>query len=145
MNLLKETLDKMTEIGKTPDDVVEVQWGVIMRVESGANYTVETFGTTWDRFAAVIKNVDYDNGYGTQEINDSMKVIFSDISWLERFEYDGAEQWKYKQCPKPAQNSATDDKDILCHVWDQPCDHCAHDNTCEGGVHCKDYLYWEEK
>ena len=40
----------------------------------------------------------YDNGYGGQEL---FGVIwYKDNTWSERGEYDGAEWWEYKSCPK---------------------------------------------
>ena len=145
MNLLKETLDKMTEVEKTPEDVVEVQWSRVVRIRRGGDFVSETLGTTWDRFAAAIENVEYDNGYGTQEINDTLKIVFGDMSWLERAEYDGAEHWVYKQCPKPAKNTIVDDKNILCDVWDSPCCVCVNTKKEDVCMRCDTYSMWEVK
>ena len=38
-------------------------------------------------------NFNYDNGFGTQELYGI--ILFDDNSWLERYEYDGSEEWKY--------------------------------------------------
>lgn len=40
----------------------------------------------------------YDSGYGGQELFGF--VCFTDGSWLERGEYDGAEWWVYKKTPQ---------------------------------------------
>ncbi|WP_456390639.1 hypothetical protein [Hydrogenimonas sp.] len=40
---------------------------------------------------------DYDEGYGAQELFGV--VVFTDGSWLERYEYDGAESWVHKRTP----------------------------------------------
>ena len=40
---------------------------------------------------------DYDDGYGTQYL---FGVIwYTDGTWSERFEYDGAERWIHQVCP----------------------------------------------
>lgn len=33
--------------------------------------------------------------YGVAEVNQNLRVVFKDGSWLERQEYDGAEWWEY--------------------------------------------------
>jgi hypothetical protein len=50
-------------------------------------------------FEAFMDSLDfrYDAGYGSQELFGI--VLFTDRSWLERHEYDGAECWHYKKCP----------------------------------------------
>ena len=45
-----------------------------------------------------LKEINYDNGYGGQRLFGI--VWFNDGSWLERYEYDGAEKWVYKSTPK---------------------------------------------
>lgn len=40
---------------------------------------------------------DYDNGFGSQHLFGV--VWFKDGSWLERYEYDGAEKWVLKKVP----------------------------------------------
>lgn len=151
MNLLKETLDAITEADKTPEYVVEVQWTAVIgmnRSDRGYAAVVQTFGVTWDRFAKAIANVEYDDGYGAQEINSSLKVVFGDMSWLERDEYDGAERWVYKCSPKPAKTAVLDDKYILCNIWEDPCRRCMYDEHRFDSVRCnscKSFSKWEEK
>lgn len=41
---------------------------------------------------------EYDDGYGGQELFGT--VWLKDGTWLERYEYDGAECWHHKKCPK---------------------------------------------
>ncbi|MEI6297129.1 MAG: hypothetical protein WCO84_05850 [bacterium] len=41
---------------------------------------------------------EYDSGYGTQELFGT--IWCADGSWFERKEYDGAETWVHKVCPK---------------------------------------------
>lgn len=40
-------------------------------------------------------NFDYDDGYGCQELYGY--VWFDDGTWLDRYEYDGSEYWKYNK------------------------------------------------
>lgn len=84
INLLEETLKALSSNGKTPEDVLWV----------GDHY----YKTTWDDFAS-IANFNYDNGYGGNEIEDSLYIV-GDNWWLERGEYDGSEWWEFKTTPK---------------------------------------------
>ena len=43
----------------------------------------------------------YDNGFGGQELHGL--IVFKDGTWLERYEYDGAESWVYKSTPTEAE------------------------------------------
>ena len=43
-------------------------------------------------------NFEYDDGYGTQELLGN--IWYRNGTWSERYEYDGSEEWKYKQCPQ---------------------------------------------
>ena len=40
----------------------------------------------------------YDNGYGRQILFGT--IWYTDGSWSERYEYDGAEEWQHKSCPE---------------------------------------------
>jgi len=42
-------------------------------------------------------NFNYESGWGSQELFGT--IWYTDGSWSERFEYDGAEHWRYKCCP----------------------------------------------
>lgn len=73
----------MQENGKTPNDV---------------NYILFDNGyTDWENFAAV-SDVEYDNGFGGEEVKANLCVVGSDW-WLERWEYDGSEGWDYREPP----------------------------------------------
>lgn len=85
MNLLKETLTKIKDMGKTTKDIL---W-------CGS----ENFGWfTWEDFSS-LANVEYDGGYGAAEVAQDLKVVGNDF-WLERHEYDGSEWWEFKEIPK---------------------------------------------
>ena len=50
----------------------------------------------WLKFSTIL-NFIYDNGYGRQEVFGI--VWLTDGAWLERYEYDGAENWELKKLP----------------------------------------------
>ena len=47
----------------------------------------------------VLPNLDfeYDAGYGDQDVHGN--IWYTDGTWSERAEYDGAEWWEHKKCP----------------------------------------------
>lgn len=100
MNLLTETLDVMKEVGKTPDDVLYVK----MTKDSGFwkefdyNYPSEIL-VDFDVFKE-LANKEYDNGYGSNNVNRSTAILFKDNSVMYRWEYDGAEGWTYIELPR---------------------------------------------
>lgn len=96
-NLLSETIAECESIGKRTNDIDRVQW------VDGHLHAVKC---TWKTFADAVRHLEYDSGYGAQEINESLAVVFNDGTWLERAEYDGAEWWEYKMCPV--------DTDVIC-------------------------------
>lgn len=93
MNLLKETLEKLKEKGKTPEDVYFIQiYSDILK---------ENTFFWWEDFIK-LANMEYDNGYGSAEINQTLKIVGKDW-WLERGEYDGSEWWAFYAVPiRPA-------------------------------------------
>jgi hypothetical protein len=84
-NLLGETLTFLAAVGKSPRDVLWVG------SEDGR------YALSWEEFAQ-IADVEYDPGYGAQKIAVDL-VVVGDGWWLERWEYDGAEGWSFKECP----------------------------------------------
>lgn len=99
MNLLSETLKKMDQFGKTFKDVEQVTWAVIVKQvtlkDGRPACQVEDHWCTWETFAEAARAIDYDNGYGHQEIGESLEILFKDGSWMQRWEYDGSEGWEY--------------------------------------------------
>lgn len=51
-----------------------------------------------EAFLEGLKSIDYDNGYGGQELFGI--VAYKDGDWLSRYEYDGAECWQYNKYPE---------------------------------------------
>ncbi len=101
MNLLEETKVILESNGKNLFDVL---W----------------FGTKEVVFDVDIQklfSVDYDNGFGEQEILPELIVVGEDW-WLERHEYDGSERWEFKTMPvKPVYRAGTQDANVL-RCWD---------------------------
>jgi hypothetical protein len=84
-NLLEETLKVLHENGKSEEDVM---W-------CGS----EEFGWfTWEDFKE-LANLEYDEGFGAQEVARDLVIVGKDF-WLERHEYDGLEWWEFKQLPE---------------------------------------------
>lgn len=88
MNLLNETIEFLKKNGLTPNDVLWV----------GS----KDLKTDWDNFANVA-DIDYDGGFGGQEIAQDLLIVGSDW-WMERGEYDGSEWWEFKRKPQEPQS-----------------------------------------
>jgi hypothetical protein len=94
INLLRETVDFLGHMGKSPSDV---------RWIGSWHGNIEAVGS-WGDFAA-LADLYYDDGYGSAEVMPSLKIVGDDW-WLERGEYDGSEWWEFKTLPaKPANPS----------------------------------------
>lgn len=87
MNLLSETEQKLKELDLTLDDI---QFVMCTESEYGSDYVFMNKDTFINNAASVI----YDNGFGMQEIKNNLTIYTRDYI-LYRFEYDGAECWKY--------------------------------------------------
>ena len=89
MNLLSETVDALSNSGKSRSDV---------RWIGSTNYGY----FDWEYFVK-IADVEYNDGYGAAEVARDL-VIVGDDWWLERKEYDGSEWWDFKKLPIKPQN-----------------------------------------
>lgn len=87
MNLLSETEDKLKELDLTLDDILFV---ACTESEYGSDFIF----MNKDTFVKNAGSVNYDNGYGSQEIKNNL-AIYTKTHIIYRFEYDGAECWKY--------------------------------------------------
>ena len=85
MNLLNETRGILLSNNKTFDDVIFI-----------GDRTTHTRMTVKDFLEHA--NVEYNGGYGIEEINTKLILVGKDF-WLERHEYDGSEWWEYKSMP----------------------------------------------
>jgi hypothetical protein len=82
MNLLKETIKAIEESDHTPEDIIFI----------GSEHSGHS--CTWDEFK-VLANIEYDSGFGGQEIATDLIIMFSDGMRMWRGEYDGSEWWDY--------------------------------------------------
>jgi hypothetical protein len=84
MNLLKETLDDIKSSGHNIADII-----YIGSEESG-------FCCEWSDYKT-IADIDYNSGFGAQEIASDLVIVFSDGVKMWRSEYDGSEAWSYSK------------------------------------------------
>jgi len=80
-NLLRETVEAVESSKHTPEDIVYI----------GSR---DGYSCTWEEFVS-LADVEYDSGFGGQEVASDLEVIFSDGGTLHRGEYDGSEWWGY--------------------------------------------------
>lgn len=104
MNLLKETIENIKDSGHKIEDII-----FIGSEDSG-------HCCTWDQFKE-LADIEYDNGYGGQEIARDLIIVFSDGSRMWRNEYDGSEWWEYLAPFKMPKNN--EKIKTLCndHFW----------------------------
>ena len=84
MNFMKETLHVLKEKNYTVDEILWIgtrKW----HVKHPENLE--------------FLNVDYDPGYGTNEISMGLVIVMEDYSWFTRQEYDGSEWWSHHSMP----------------------------------------------
>lgn len=93
INFLEETIEAIKDSEHTVQDVMFVG-------SEDGKYRV-----AWEEFEE-IADFHYDSSYGNQIIAMDLIVYFKDHSWLERFEYDGAEYWEIVE----SKNFSEDDK-----------------------------------
>ena len=87
VNLLHETVEEIQKVGKVKADVLWVG-------SDDGRYAMK-----WSEFEDIAVGVNYDNGYGGNEIAMDLVVVFKDKTWLSRYEYDRAEWWTYNKLP----------------------------------------------
>lgn len=81
-NLLEQTIEEIKDSGHAIKDISWI-----------GSYDKE-YAINWKKFKK-IANIEYDSGFGGQEIAKDLVIVFKDGSWLNRTEYDGAESWGY--------------------------------------------------
>ena len=87
VNFLEETMLKMQSIGKTINDI---KW-----------IGSDDFYLDIEEFIRLAEDIEYDNGFGWQDIAADLKIVFNDNSIMVREEYDGAERWVYYSVKQP--------------------------------------------
>lgn len=80
MNLLNETLDCLKVLEIDEKDVYGAYDGKTL--------------LNWNDFKKLAKDINYYDGYGSQEISQSL-LIYTKSAILYRHVYDGAEDWRY--------------------------------------------------
>ena len=85
INLLEETLEKLKDNDKSPEDV---KW-----VGTYQQYF------SWEEFEDIARHEIYNDGYGAQEVAYDLMIVGEGF-WLERCEYDGSEWWEFKSSIK---------------------------------------------
>lgn len=88
MTLLEETVVILDKMQKCITEILFVSY----QDSDEKEYFIH-----WNEFAELAQ-FSYDTGFGTREINPSLKVVGKDF-WLERHEYDGSEWWEFKTLP----------------------------------------------
>ncbi len=88
MNLLQETLDVLNK--HSLDPTVDVSW---------VGALDGSLVCSWNDFVTMAKDLEYDNGFGGQEILPSLVIVGKAGWWLERGEYDGSEWWEFNKTP----------------------------------------------
>ena len=83
MNLLDDTKRKISLSGL---------WTSVVRFVGSRDGNL---GIPWSQAEKVL-DIDYDDGYGSQEIAADLVVAFTDGGFLRREEYDGSEWWEYE-------------------------------------------------
>lgn len=101
MNLVKETIEDVEKNGYSESDI---EW---VGSKDGK------YGMSWDSFKKAFGKIEYDCGYGGQEVAKDLVVVGNDW-WLERQEYDGAEEWSFKKMPVACKNQSSFDKILGC-------------------------------
>ena len=102
MNLKTETLNMLNDNNKSVKDIKEFYIAYTSHKDENGNFKwnykqTEIYGDI-NSFDIAKLDFEYDNGYGSQEIEGF--ISFADNTWLEREEYDGSEWWNFKECPK---------------------------------------------
>lgn len=77
-NLLEETIECIKDLKQKQKDIIHI----------GNN----DYSCTWKEFKK-LADVEYDAGYGGQEIATDLRIIFKDGTQMYRAEYDGSEWW----------------------------------------------------
>ena len=118
MNTLEEINAELKYIGKTIEDIA---YGYVFK-EGSYNPEEEEYAkeVIFDsRVNTKFYSIEYDDGFGGQQLFGI--IVFKDNSWLEREEYDGAENWQHKNTPQldevfPRSQEQKDYKEGVAHL-----------------------------
>ena len=84
MNLLKKTKNCIEKAGKKPEDIIFI----------GSLFSGHS--CTWEEFKK-LADFEYDSGYGGAEVVVDLRIVFKDMTYMHRGEYDGSEWWEYQE------------------------------------------------
>lgn len=84
MNLLNETIEYLQYCEQTPDNITFI----------GSETTGHC--CTWKEFG-ILADVEYDPGFGAQEVASDLVIWFDNGGKMYRHEYDGSEGWCYQR------------------------------------------------
>ena len=93
-NALTELQDTLKNCNQTVDTIAYA----LINVQRSYDHTETLLDTRVSKDLTPL-NIEYDDGYGGQELYGT--IVFNDGTWLERGEYDGSEWWAYKNTPTP--------------------------------------------
>ena len=106
INLLEETIEILNYHNKELSDIIFISHHPVhIRHPKDCNCKVD------EETLKTILNFEYDDGYGSTEVNMGLKLVGKDF-WLERHEYDGSEWWEYKALPIYNEDFACDISEI---------------------------------
>lgn len=83
-NLLKETIEHIERSGHTLENITFI----------GSEETGHS--CTWNEYSE-LADLEYDSGFGAQEVATDLVIVFSDGTQMWRHEYDGSEWWDYSK------------------------------------------------
>lgn len=85
-NILNETTNAIKDSGHTVDDIKYIG-------------SLDGYSCTWDEFKilAVKDDEHYYHGYGGQSLAEDILIVFNDMTYMKRGEYDGSEWWEYNK------------------------------------------------
>lgn len=92
MNLLKETKEAIRDSGHKPSNIV------FIGSRDGE------YRCSWDEFK-LLADVEYDAGFGAQEVATDLIIVFGDGQTMWRGEYDGSEWWDFSRPFKMPESS----------------------------------------
>lgn len=119
MNLYKETTEFLKSNNKTWDDIEYILVDYSFQTNSFRwGDKVKTYKLDKMMFMLLSKDINYDEDYGCQEINGSLRIVGKDW-WMTRAEYDGNEWWEFNTKPELPDDvqSVTDIKTLKKILW----------------------------
>lgn len=95
------------------------------------------YKTNLEQFLEIADQFNYDSGYGSQFVSNSLSIKFVDGSFAHRHEYDGAEWWVYDKAPQAQEEKAIESKNLYMSEEDYIYDTFGPDS--------EEYKEWEKK